>query len=66
MMSDSDVDMQCPHCNEPSLTLTFDLDGDLVDFEQRCDCWLSEDSRDNVVDAAWERLADYDYPYLRD
>lgn len=60
------IEADCPHCDEPSLTLTFEMEGNCTDIEQRCDCYLTEVDRDNVVDEGWAELQDVSYPGLRD
>lgn len=60
------VETTCPHCEEPSLTLTFGLEGELIGFKQRCRCALSAPELRKVEDGAWDELQQFDYPHLRD
>lgn len=59
------VETNCPHCEQPSLTLVFGLEGELWDLEQRCNCGLSEREWERVDDEAWQGLQQSDYPHLR-
>lgn len=60
------METDCPHCEQPSLTLVFGLEGELWDLEQRCNCGLSEREWERVEDEARAELRDESYPHLRD
>lgn len=60
------IETDCPRCEQPSLTLAFGLEGELIGFEQRCRCALSAPELRKIEDEAWAELRDGSYPHLRD
>lgn len=67
------VETNCPHCEQPSLTIAFYVYGfvgneglEFKELQQRCECTLAQNERNDVIHLARLLYGDGSYPHLRD